>query len=55
MAIHKAAGEALGKRKKNCRKKGLRIWNEEIKNAIKDKQKAYDNYLAQNTPEGREI
>jgi GTP cyclohydrolase II len=36
-AIKKAANEALGTKKKYRRKKGLRIWNEEIKNAIENK------------------
>jgi len=35
--IKKAANEAIGTKKKYRRKKGLRIWNEEIKNAIENK------------------
>jgi len=33
----KAANEAIGAKKKYRRKKGPRIWNEEIKNAIENK------------------
>ena len=33
------------RKKKYRRKKGLRIWNEEIKNAIEDKRRAYQKYL----------
>jgi len=36
----KAANEAIGTKKKYRRKKGLRIWNEEIKNAIENKRTA---------------
>jgi hypothetical protein len=41
MAIKKAANEALGTKKKYRRKKGLRIWNEDIKNAIENRRTAY--------------
>ena len=44
MAIKKAANEATGTKKKYRRKKGLRIWNEEIKNAIENKRTAYQKY-----------
>jgi hypothetical protein len=44
-AIKKAANEAIGTKKKYRRKKGLRIWNEEIKNAIENKRTAYQKYL----------
>ena len=37
MAAKKAASEAIETKKKYGRKKGLRIWNEEIKNAIENK------------------
>ena len=37
MAIKKAANEVIGTKKKYRRKKSLRIWNEEIKNAIENK------------------
>jgi len=45
VAIKKAANEAIGTEKKYRRKKGLRIWNEEIKNAIENKRTAYQKYL----------
>ena len=45
IAIKKAANEAIGTKKKYRRKKGLIIWNEEIKNAIENKQTAYQKYL----------
>jgi len=43
IAIKQAANEAIGTKKKYRRKKGLRIWNEEIKNAIENKRIAYQN------------
>ena len=45
ISIKKAANEAIGTKKKYRRKKGLRIWNEEIKNAIENKRTAYQKYL----------
>jgi hypothetical protein len=36
----KAANEAIGTKQKYRRKKGLRIWNEEIKNAFENKRRA---------------
>jgi len=45
IAIKKAANEAIGTKKKYRRKKGLRIWNEEIKNVIENKRTAYQKYL----------
>jgi len=54
MAIEKAANEAIGTKKKYRRKKGLRIWNEEIKNAIEDKQTAYQKYLQNPSEENLE-
>jgi len=36
-----AANEALGKRKKRRHKKRLILWNEDIKNLIENKKKAY--------------
>jgi len=44
MAIKKAANEPRGTEKKYKRKNGLRIWNEEIKNAIENKRTAYQKY-----------
>ena len=44
-ATKKAANEAIGTKKKHRRKKGLRIWNGEIKNAIEIKRTAYQKYL----------
>lgn len=37
--LHKAVSEALGKRKKNYRRKGLRIWNKVCEEAIKINRK----------------
>ena len=45
MAVNNAANEAIGTKKKHRRKKGLRIWNEEIKNAIETKRIAYQKLL----------
>jgi len=45
IAIKKAANEAIGTKKKYRRKKGLRIWNEESKDAIENKRTAYQKYL----------
>src|SRR5215475_12096883 len=50
IAIKKAANEAIGTKTKYIRKKGLRIWNEEIRNVIANKRTAYQIYL-QNTSE----
>jgi hypothetical protein len=50
-AIKKAANEAFGTKKKHRRKKGLRLWNEEIKNAIENKRRAYQKYLQNPTNE----
>jgi hypothetical protein len=36
--MKKAANEAIGTKKKYRRKRGLGIWNEEIKNAIENKR-----------------
>jgi hypothetical protein len=44
IAIKTAANEAIGTKKKH-RRKSLRIWNEEIKNAIENKRTAYQKYL----------
>jgi len=41
----KAANEALGKRKKRRHKRLLILWNEDIKNLIENKKKAYLRYL----------
>ena len=43
--IKKEANEAIGTKKIYERKKGLRIWNEEIKNAIENKGTAHQKYL----------
>ena len=43
--MHKAPNEAFDERNKTERTKGLRIWNEVIENAIKEKQNAYQNFL----------
>ena len=45
IATKKAANEAIGTKKKYRRKKGLRIWYEEIKNAIENKRTAYQQYI----------
>lgn len=50
-----AAFEALGKRKKIGRRRGLRIWNDEIEAAIKGKQAAYIAHLQANTDESKEL
>lgn len=44
-AIIQIASECLGKRKKTKHKRGLRIWNEELQQSIKNKQKAYLRYI----------
>jgi len=39
--LQQAANEALGKRKKRRHKRRLILWNEDIKNLIENKKKAY--------------
>jgi len=43
--LQQAANEALGKRKKRRHKRLLILWNEDIKNLIENKKKAYLGYL----------
>jgi len=43
--LQQAANEALGKRKKRRHKRRLILWNEDIKNLIESKKKAYLRYL----------
>ena len=43
--LQQAANEALGKRKKRRHKRRLILWNENIKNLIESKKKAYLRYL----------
>jgi len=40
-ALQQAANEALGKKKKRRHKRLLILWNEDIKNLIENKKKAY--------------
>ena len=47
--IHKATNEDPGKRNQNTIKKGLRIWNVETKESIKNKQIVYNNFLTNTT------
>ena len=42
---YKKGSQLSNRNKKNRRKEGLRIWNEEIKNAIENKRTAYRKYL----------
>jgi len=44
--LQQAANGALGKRKKRRHKRRLILWNEDIKNLIENKKKAYLRYLA---------
>ena len=39
--LQEAANEAVGKRKKRRHKRLLILWNEDIKNLIENKKKAY--------------
>lgn len=43
--ILNAACEAIGKKKKIRNKRGLKIWNDEIEEAVRDKKLAYLEYL----------
>jgi len=43
--LQQAANEAPGKRKKRRHKRLLILWNEDIKNLIENKKKAYLQYL----------
>lgn len=43
--IEKSAHEVIGRRKKFRKRKGLKIWTEELEQAIKDKKIAYHKYL----------
>lgn len=52
--IEKAANEVLGKKKKLRSRKGLRIWNRNIEEAIKEKQEAYLQWLQQKTDLAKE-
>jgi hypothetical protein len=45
IATKKAANEAIETKNKYKRMKGLRIWNEEIRNVISNKRRAYQRYL----------
>ncbi|KAJ4436804.1 hypothetical protein ANN_16936 [Periplaneta americana] len=47
--IIRAATEALGTRKKNYKRRGLKIWNEDMANLTKMKKDAYRKYLNQKT------
>jgi hypothetical protein len=53
--IEKAAYEVLGKKNEHIRKRGLKIWSEEIDKAIKEKQTAYKIYLQNPTEITKEI
>lgn len=52
--IRKAAYESVGMTNKIRRRKGLRMWNKEIEEPVKEKQKAYINLLQKNTEEAKE-
>jgi Glu-tRNA(Gln) amidotransferase subunit E-like FAD-binding protein len=54
MATKKAANEEIGTKKVFRSKKGLRIWNGEIKNAIENKRTAYQKYLQNPSEENLE-
>jgi len=45
ITLQQAANEALGERKKRRQKRHLILWNEDIKNVIENKKKAYLRYL----------
>lgn len=47
--IIRAATEALGTRKKNYKRRGLKVWNEDMANLTKMKKDAYIKYLNQKT------
>ena len=47
--IKKAANEVIGKKRKIRNRKGLRIWNSEIKEAIEEKRRAFKIYLQKKT------
>lgn len=51
LCIEKSANEVLGRKRKFRKRKGLRIWNEEIEKAIKEKKIAYNKYIQLSTPE----
>lgn len=53
--IKSAASEALGKRCKNYRKRGLKIWNNEIKGIVYEKKEAYLRYMSSKLDEHRII
>ena len=54
-SIKKTTNKTIGTKKKYRRKKGLSIWNEEIKNTIENKQTAYQKYLQNHSEENNEI
>ncbi len=53
--IEKVAEEVLGKKKKNVKKKGLYIWNEDLNEAIAEKKKLYLKWLANKDPQSLEL
>jgi len=53
--IEKAAYETLAKKKKIRSKKGLRQWNQQVKEAIDKKKQTYQKYLQTKSEESKEI
>ena len=47
--LKSAAEESLGKLRPNCKRKYLKIWDEEMKNLIKEKKEAYNKWLNNKT------
>lgn len=52
-AIKDGASEAVGKKIKRHKKKGLKIWNREIEEAIKEKQRLYKFWLQNQSDDNR--
>ena len=53
-AIKQAGFEALGFKKMNKRKNGLKVWYTEIENAVKEKRNAFLEYLNTQSDESKE-
>ena len=45
----------LGKKRIHIRKRGLKVWNEEIEQAIQEKQSAYHKYIQTRTSDDMDV
>nr|CAI5866397.1 unnamed protein product [Callosobruchus analis] len=54
-AVKITASEVLGKKREFRKKKGLRIWSDEIEEAVKEEQRTYMHYLNNSAEANHEI